>query len=354
MSQTVIYTNEVAERLTEILDGIDPVGVFVIADSNTEPIARRLIDRVERLSADKLVVIPAGDDRKTVESLAAVWEAMSRGGVTRRWAAVNVGGGMVTDLGGFAAATFKRGIPFVNVPTTLLGAVDAAVGGKTGINFCGLKNEVGCFREAEAVVISTDFFRTLPRAELLSGYAEMLKHALLKGDKALQRALAFDFDHVDYDQLLPLLEESVEVKRGVVAEDPLEKGLRKALNLGHTAAHAFEALAMDRGGRPVAHGHAVAWGLVVALTLSHIRLEFPTARLRAVAGFVERNYPKPDITCDDYPRLLEFMAHDKKNADPEHIAFTLLRNPGDIALGQVVAADQIEIALDLTRDLLKV
>ena len=219
----------------------------------------------------------------------------------------------MTDLGGFAAATFKRGIRFINIPTTLLSAVDAAVGGKTGVNFNGLKNEIGVFKEAETVIISTVFFSTLPERELKSGYAEMLKHGLLDGEAVYNKLLDYDFDNVAGNGLLRLVEESVNVKRRIVEQDPFEQGLRRALNLGHTAGHAFESLALKRNS-PVPHGYAVAWGMVVEAVLSHTEKGFPSAELYRLADYVCRHYGAFHITCDDYPELIEFMRHDKKRA----------------------------------------
>lgn len=238
---------------------------------------------------------------------------------------------------------------FVNVPTTLLSAVDAAVGGKTGINFGGYKNEIGVFNEADAVVISTRFFPTLPAEELKSGYAEMLKHGLLESEAEFRSLLASDPGELSADDLLRLLERSVEVKRRIVEADPTEKGLRKALNLGHTAGHAFESLAMRRG-RPVPHGYAVAWGCVVELVLSHLCEGFPSADLHLFAGYVRRNYGAPSITCSDYAELLELMSHDKKNSRG-HINFTLLRRPGELRLDVTPDEKEITAALDIFRDL---
>lgn len=354
MPQILTFTPDTASALDATLTRMAPNRVFAIADSNTARIARTLMQRCDAMAGARLITIDAGDDNKTLAGLTHVWDELVEGGATRRSVAVNIGGGVVTDLGGFAAATFKRGIRAVNVPTTLLGAVDAAVGGKTGINFHGLKNEIGAFSEAEEVIVSTEFFDTLPHSELLSGYAEMLKHALLQSHEALKRALAFDFDSVDLDTLLTLLEESVEVKRRIVAEDPYENGLRKALNLGHTVAHAYESLAMERHGTPIAHGHAVAWGLVTDLVLSHMQLGFDSATLRRVAEMVRRNYPAPQLTCADYTPMIELMRHDKKNADADTINFTLLQAPGRVVTDCTASAEEIGTALDLTRDLLRI
>lgn len=261
---------------------------------------------------------------------------------------------MITDLGGFAAATFKRGIKFINVPTTLLGAVDAAVGGKTGINLGGLKNEVGAFAPADAVLISTLFFTTLPLQEIKSGYAEMLKHGLLDDKATLAELLKYDVTNppATTDVLLHLIEKSVGVKAEIVANDPKEQGLRKALNLGHTVGHAFESYALTDLASPIPHGFAVAWGMVVELILSHMILKFPAETLHQFADYIKHVYGYFDIDCDDYPRLLELMSHDKKNASPDAINFTLLSDVGQPQIDCTATPDQIRAALDIYRDLL--
>ncbi len=351
MAQSLVFTHNPAAELQSAITALNPKGVFILCDTNTHVIALSLKNQCQSLAEALIITIPSGDDNKSLSSLSHLWQSLSANGATRHSLLVNIGGGMVTDLGGFAAATFKRGMRFINLPTTLLGAVDAAVGGKTGINFSGLKNEIGAFAEADTVIISTTCFPTLPHEELLSGYAEMLKHALISDDESLNRALAFDFSSVDYDALLPLLQESVQVKRDIVLHDPFEHGLRRALNLGHTIAHAIESLCIERN-TPVPHGHAVAWGLVIDLTLSHMLFGFPADILRRVAAFVERNYPQMPVGCADYDTMIRFMRHDKKNADSQSINFTLLAAPGDIKIDSTVATSDITTALDLARDLL--
>ena len=297
-------------------------------------------------AADTLlpVVIPPTDAHKTLATLADVWRALVSGGASRRSLLVNLGGGMVTDLGGFAAATFKRGIRYINIPTTLLSMVDAAVGGKTGINFEGLKNEIGAFRDSEAVVIDTSFLRTLDTPNVLSGYAEMLKHALLRGGEMWLDHLRFDPSRPDLTRLQEMVRQSIDVKSSIVAEDPHERGLRKALNLGHTVGHAFESLALRRG-QPVLHGYGVAWGLVCELYLSCRLAGFPEDAMRQAWNFVREHYGTFAFTCDDYPALLELMRHDKKNAGGA-INFTLLEAPGHLRLDSHATDAQIEDMLD--------
>ncbi len=346
MDQTLLFTNTISDALRGIIAEMAPAGVHIVTDSN---VAR---DVLPRLGLDwPVITVPAGDAAKNLDSLSAIWRGLIDGGATRRSAVVCIGGGVVTDMGGFAAATFKRGIRFVNVPTTLLSAVDAAVGGKTGINFGGLKNEVGAFAPATAVVISTSTFDTLPAAEITSGYAEMLKHGLLSGPAEFAELLGFDPVADSPDRLLGLLEKSVRVKERIVTLDPTEQGIRRALNLGHTAGHAFESLALGRG-ETLAHGHAVAAGMAVEMVLSHMLKGFPSSVLHQYTAYLrDHGYPVPRFDCDDYPRLLALMAHDKKNDTPGAINFTLLSAPGEPHIDCIVPADTITAALDIYRDL---
>ena len=320
--------------------------IAVLCDENTAKCCYPLIKT--DLPEHVLITVPAGDDHKNIDTLMSVWTAMQSHGMTRHSWLVNLGGGMVTDLGGMAAATYKRGIKFTNIPTTLLAMVDAATGGKTGVNFNGLKNEIGVFKEAEEVVIDTDFLKTLDNDNLRAGFAEMLKHALLKDENFWAEHLNFCLGNVDYEKLQLLVNQSVEVKRDVVRQDPREKGLRKALNLGHTVGHAIESLYLERE-KPLLHGYAVAWGMVAELYLSVMNCGFPTEKMRQTVQFINENYGRPAIVCDDYDRLLDLMRHDKKNRGDD-INFTLLSDVGRIALDQTVNVEKIKEALDFLRE----
>ena len=254
---------------------------------------------------------------------------------------------MVTDLGGFAASTFKRGINYINIPTTLLAMVDASVGGKTGINFRGLKNEVGVFSNASTVILDTIFLKTLDAENIRSGYAEMLKHGLISNEQMWAELVTFELENPDFSKLSRMLADSVAVKQRIVTEDPLELGIRKALNLGHTAGHAFESFALKQ--EPILHGYAVAYGLICELFLSTIKTDFPSDKMHQTVSFIKERYGKMTITCDDYPTLLELMTHDKKNVAGT-INFTLLGGIGDIRINQTATKEEIYEALDFYRE----
>jgi 3-dehydroquinate synthase len=344
----LIFSENIKTDLENILSGYASNQIFVLSDTSTETLCLPKLDGVEALSNARFYSIPSGDDHKNIENLAKVWQFLSQNSATRKSVLVNVGGGMVTDLGGFAAASFKRGIDCIHIPTTVLSAVDASVGGKTGINFNGLKNEIGAFHLPKAVLIYAPFFESLDKQNLLSGYAEMLKHGLLSNEKYWKELLALDLNHPENPEFLAAVKESVHIKEGITEQDPKEQGIRKALNLGHTAGHAFESLSHKRG-EPVLHGYAIAWGLICELYLSSKALGFPKDILQNFIYFVREEYGVFPISCKDYPALYESMTHDKKN-ESSAINFTLLSNIGEIKLDQTADRALIEEMLDFYCD----
>ncbi len=319
--------------------------LFILTDEHTNVKCLPLLEGTTPAEKAVCISIGAEDIHKNIETLEYVWNRLCENGATRHSLLVNLGGGMITDLGGFAAATFKRGISYINIPTTLLSMVDAAVGGKTGINFNGLKNEIGAFYPADQVLINSDFLKTLDRKNFLSGYAEMLKHGLISNVSHWAELLKFDVNRIDYARLQQLTGESVEVKENIVEKDPLEKNIRKALNFGHTVGHAFESFALHTG-RPVLHGYAVAWGMVCELFLSHLHTHFPKDKLHQTIRFIKENYGRLDFTCKDYETLYNFMKHDKKNSSSGVINFTLLADVGDIRIDQTASQEEIYEILD--------
>ena len=344
-TQEVVICSQLENDLQKAVTKSEHDKVFILTDEHTHVFCLPIISKFPYLKEAVEISIGVEDIHKNLETLAYVWTQLSTKGATRRSLMINLGGGMVTDLGGFAAATFKRGITMINIPTTLLGMVDASVGGKTGINFNGLKNEIGAFAPAQSVLIDCEFLKSLDRANLLSGYAEMLKHGLISDTRHWSELVGFDLDHVDYSRLQQLVGESIAVKERVVEQDPFEKGIRKALNFGHTAGHAFESLAMEKG-HPILHGYAVAAGMVCELYFSHLRMGFPKDKLRQTLQFIKENYGRVDFTCEDYERLYAFMCHDKKNSAEGQVNFTLIGEIGDIHINQTAGRDEIYDMLD--------
>lgn len=350
MKQKVIISTSLEQHLSDAINDVSPDRLFVLCDETTAELCWPKVKSFGCLASAKLITIKAGDTNKSLEAISHVWEELQNGGGTRHSMMINLGGGMVTDLGGFAASTFKRGIHFVNIPTTLLSLVDASVGGKTGINFGGLKNEIGVFNTSDVVILDTQFLDTLSSEEIRSGYAEMLKHGLINPDTKEMWAelLNYDIMNPDLKELQRMVAESVAIKEHVVEIDPLEHGLRKALNLGHTAGHAFESYAM-RKGTPIPHGYAVAYGIVCELYLSYVKVGFPQDVMRQTIKYINEYYGKMNITCDDYKALFELMTHDKKNT-AGIINFTLLSGIGGIEINQTATEEEIFEALDFYRE----
>ena len=373
MQQQIIISNDIEHDLATAVAESEHDRVFVLTDDTTHecclPKVAALLAQYDAVP----ITIAHGDQHKTLAALGDVWTALQQGGATRHSLLISLGGGMITDLGGFAAATFKRGINFINIPTTLLAMVDAAVGGKTGINFGGLKNEIGAFADARFVIINTCFLDTLDAENLCSGYAEMLKHALISDERMWAEHVNFDLSQPDLAELQHMVAESIAVKERIVAEDPHEHGIRKALNFGHTIGHALEEFTLQQAGgavvstaptnqttgstaissapgnRPLLHGYAVAFGLIGELYMSARKAGFPTERLHQTTRFIRENYAQTEFTCNDYPTLLNLMRHDKKNTSGV-INFTLLHNIGDIRINQTATDEEICEALDFIRE----
>ena len=346
--QKVILCEGLGNSLTLAIEQCPHDKLFILTDEHTHRLCLPQLKDIAVLKNATEIIIGAEDLHKNLETLASVWQALSEQGATRHSLLINLGGGMVTDLGGFAASTFKRGIAYINIPTTLLAMVDASVGGKTGINFNGLKNEIGVFAPATSVLLETEFLRSLDAHNFFSGYAEMLKHGLISTPEHLAELLSFDAEKIDYVGLKTMVGRSVRVKEDIVEQDPQEHGIRKALNLGHTVGHAFESLALAEN-RPVLHGYAVAWGLVCELYLSYIKVGFPKDRMRQVIQFVNENYGGFVFNCKQYDRLYELMGHDKKNA-AGIINFTLLKEVGEICLNQTTDKATIFEMFDFYRE----
>lgn len=351
MEQRIVISENLQKDIAIAISECEHDKVFVLVDETTEKTCWPLVNRFLSLRNAQLIVIGSTDVHKNLETLSLVWKSLGEGGATRHSCLINLGGGMVTDLGGFAAATFKRGIDFINIPTTLLAMVDASVGGKTGINFNGLKNEIGAFREAHCVILNTTFLKTLDADNIRSGYAEMLKHGLISTERMWAELVSFPLAELPNPQYLSQLQrmvaDSVKVKEHVVNVDPRENGIRKALNFGHTFGHAFESWALKHN--PILHGYAVAFGMVCELYLSAIKTNFPSDKMRQTVAFIKENYGTLNITCDDYEELIELMTHDKKNKAGV-INFTLLGGIGDVKINQTATEEEMKEVLDFLRE----
>lgn len=341
------YSQTLTEDVLDLLQAYDPNQQFLLCDTHTATHCLPTLMQSDQLQHIKVIRTQAGDAHKNVEALTEIWKFFSQNGATRKSILINLGGGMITDLGGFAAATFKRGMDCIHIPTTLLSAVDAAVGGKTGINFNGLKNEIGAFHMPKAVLIHTPFFKSLDAQNRQSGFAEMLKHGLLSDPEYLSSLLQLNLDTPETEAFQLAVKRSIDIKYEITTMDPTEKGIRKALNLGHTLGHAFESLSHEQH-RPVLHGYAVAWGLIGELFLATKLCGFPVSTLHQMATYIVKEYGRFELSDSDEARIMEYMRHDKKNEGQE-INFTLLSDVGTIRLDQFAQPQQLQDMLNYFR-----
>jgi 3-dehydroquinate synthase len=332
----IIYSVQPEIDIESIIRQYHADKVFVVTEEN---VFKLWFDKLPVLRALPCVVIPSGEDNKGLGSVELIWEFLSSEGADRKSLVINVGGGMLTDLGGFAASTFKRGVDFVNVPTTLLAQVDASVGGKTGINFRGLKNEIGTFNIPRSVIISSIFLQTLDSKNRLSGFAEMIKHGLIYSSEHFFELCNVDFENLDLKSFQEIIRHSVQVKEYFVQQDPTEKNIRKALNFGHTVGHALESLLLKQQ-RPVLHGYAVAWGMVAELYLSQAVCGLDPESFSDICDWITSLYGKITISPDDFEELYRLMGHDKKN-EAGRINFTLISAPGNFEINQECSKELI-------------
>lgn len=303
--------------------------------------------------ADQLI-LPSGEQHKTLASIQRIWDFLLEHHATRSSLLINLGGGVICDLGGFAAATYMRGIAFINVPTTLLAMVDAAAGGKTGFDYGSplIKNSIGLFAEPVATIYEPAFLATLPPEQLLSGYAEMIKHAALQSPQALTELLNHDLRDHSSQVFGELINRSVAFKQSIVEQDLHDHGLRQILNFGHTVGHAIEALLLTKceNGKcengKYFHGYCVMYGIVAEAYLSHLICGLPAEVVSTLSRFMLENYGAAPITCSDYDALLALMQHDKKNKEQGTIVCTLLRSIGQPLVGQTVTPAQLREALE--------
>ncbi len=337
--------SDLYSALKPYLDATPKGQVFVLVDENTHKYCLPILAEAMGDVAYQVIVVSAGEENKALSAVEQIWSALLNGGAAREALLVNVGGGMVTDMGGFAAATYMRGIRYVNVPTSLLAMVDASSGGKTGFDYKGVKNLVGSFAMPEATLVYLPFLDTLPVNEWLSGYAEMLKHGLLDSQEHLNALLALDVNDTKCSISSEILTQNLAVKERIVAVDPKEKGDRKLLNFGHTIGHAIEAAYVAEG-RDVKHGYCVMWGMVAELYLSVIRLGFPREVLSQISHLMLEYYGRPECDCRQREKLVEWMQKDKKNRVSSEINFTLLRGIGDGVWNQIVSSEELNEAIE--------
>lgn len=316
-----VHFEYVEEMVRSHLKEMKADKAFVVSDLN-------LINLTgDFLSDIPAVYLPSGEKYKNIVSVEMVWTELSKKGASRNSVIINLGGGMVSDIGGFAAATFKRGIRYINLPTTLLAAVDASIGGKTGVNLNGLKNEIGAFWQPSVVIPLTFMFPSLPEEEWLSGCGEVLKTAILAGGHWLDKVATDAFIKQRKPDLInEIVAFCLKFKDKIVSEDFKDHGRRRILNFGHTYGHALESLMLEKD-KPIPHGVAVAYGIEYALQLSVDRQDIGRQLLDKYRKILKKYFPAVHLDSDDKTRIQYLMNFDKKNKKFGNPEFVLL---GDI------------------------
>lgn len=301
--------------------------LFILVDNNTH--VHCLPHFMSKLETDlvcEIIEIEAGEANKNIDTCVGVWNALSELGADRKSLIINVGGGVVTDLGGFVACTFKRGLKYINVPTSLLAMVDASVGGKTGVDLGALKNQIGVISSGDMVLVDTSYLDTLPQNHLKSGLAEMLKHGLIYDPLYWDEFL--DLNHLSLNDLDNLIHQSVEIKNTIVTEDPFEYGLRKTLNFGHTLGHAIESYFLSKTDKEeLLHGEAIAIGMIMETYISSVLLDFPEDDMETIKHSFLKIFNKISIETSDYDAIIDLLKYDKKN-EHGNINFVLLKKIG--------------------------
>jgi len=332
-----IFLGNPAESLSSLLAQNPGVRLFVLTDHNTKFHCLPLVEPLLRDRSWSVFSVAPGELNKNIHSCIHIWEAMTQAGLDRQAIMINLGGGIIGDMGGFCASTYKRGIRFIQLPTTLLSQVDASIGGKLGIDLEGYKNHIGVFRDPLAVLIHPDFLQTLSDRELKSGYAEVIKHCLIAdGGHWQELSGIFDLRAASWQ---PIIRRSLEVKRKIVSEDPFESGMRKLLNFGHTIGHALESHYL-RTDHPLLHGEAIAAGMIYETLLSNRHTGLTTDKKEAITGYIESLYGPPPAFDPDL--LLPLMKQDKKNKEGK-ISFTLLRDIGESVWDVMLTEEEMRL-----------
>lgn len=339
-NQQVFFNENGYLKLPELIQQNSFSKIFILVDSHTHDFCLApFLQKLETSVEIEVIEMEAGEEHKTIDTCNGIWSVLSELGGDRKSLLINLGGGVVTDLGGFVAATFKRGISCVHIPTTLLSMVDAAVGGKNGVNLGSLKNQIGVIRPPEMVLIDTSFLQTLPPAEMRSGLAEMLKHGLISDERYWKKLC--NLQELDMNDLDLLIEESIKIKEEIVRKDPTEKNLRKSLNFGHTLGHSIESYFLENPSKEkLLHGEAVAIGMVLAAYLSVKTEDFSEETLQEIKQVIISLFGKVEITPSDQEKIIEFMKFDKKN-DAGKINFVLLRKIGTPVIDRQVSNELI-------------
>ena len=330
----------ISESLATFFAQNDYSHIAILVDEFTNKYCLPIIQDLLPTNFTK-ILIKSGEHHKNLATCERVWDRMTQANIDRHSLLVNLGGGVIGDLGGFCASTYKRGIDFIQIPTTLLAQVDASVGGKLGIDFHGLKNHIGVFQLPKAVLIDPKFIDTLSIQQKKSGFAEIIKHCLIRDEQEWNVIRQQSFEELDLSKLIA---HSVAIKEAVVLEDPKEAGLRKILNFGHTLGHAIETYLLDKGKRKILHGEAIAIGMIVEAFISHQRDLISLQELEEIESYLFENYGRVKLHPEEISKIIALTAQDKKNKGKE-IRFSLLTGIGDCGYDIPVSASEMKKAI---------
>ncbi|NNE32462.1 MAG: 3-dehydroquinate synthase [Winogradskyella sp.] len=339
---SVVYFNtDVYSKLNEYIKNTYPSKIFILVDTNTHDYC--LPQFLSNLKSEEIIVeimeIPEGEDHKSIDICTGVWEALSQYNADRKSLIINLGGGVVTDLGGFVASTFMRGINYINIPTSLLAMVDASIGGKTGVDLGALKNQIGIINEGKMVGIDVDFLSTLPQNQMVSGFAEMLKHGLIYSKTYWDKIT--NLEALDVSDLDLLIYESVVIKNEIVSNDPTEQGLRKILNFGHTLGHAIESYCLENADRtPLLHGEAIAIGMILEAYLSYRICNLSEKDLNHIKASIFNTFERTYFNSNDINAIIDLLQYDKKNSHGV-VKFVLLESIGKAKIDCIANNDII-------------
>lgn len=338
----VYFENKGYKELNALLTKKDYSSIFILVDENTfKDCYPSFIEILETNKRIEVVEIESGEIHKNLDTCVGVWNALTELNADRNSLLITLGGGVITDLGGFVASTFKRGIDFVNIPTTLLSMVDASVGGKTGVDLGVLKNQIGLFANPEIVIIDENYLTTLHEREIRSGMAEIIKYGLTYDTKLLESINKLELSNINY-----LIHRSIEIKNEIVLKDPKENGLRKVLNYGHTLGHAIESYFLEsKDKKNLSHGEAIAIGMVCEAYLSHKVLNLSSEKMIIVKNLIASLYKKVSIEQEDYDRIFDLLKHDKKNKNGQ-LNFVLLNDFEDFKLDCNVSNKLLEESIE--------
>lgn len=342
----IIISDDIKSDVAKLLSKYKGTKKFVIVDSNTQEYCLPLIKEV--LDNPKILGIKQGEKNKNIKTIQSLWHSLIKNTADRNSLVINLGGGLLCDVGGFAAATFKRGINYINIPTTLLAQVDASTGGKTGINYDHYKNEIGSFHNPIKTIISNTFLRTLDKKNILSGFAEMFKHSIIADENYYNELKNFDLENINYSSFTKLIKKSIEIKTKIVEQDFKEENIRKSLNLGHTLGHAFESF-FTKMSVNILHGEAVAMGIVCEAYLSNKIINMPRAEFDDICEFIKQNFTLYKIKKNYYERIYKIIIQDKKNIDGK-INTTLINNIGRTKINNFINKNDVFECLEFYRN----